>query len=125
MKICVLFGGEQAPCSILPQLQQAVSALIEQQGVRLFYYRRRGDFGEAAALVLQWAKLQYPQIESYAVSNVADKSATLRIIPYKNGPESLTNWLLKQAHYVIVYASDADKALATATGKTVIELPSR
>ncbi len=70
--IATFFGHRYAPQKIEPALCEALSDLIKNKNVDLFYVGNHGGFDRAVRRCLKALKLRYPHIKYYVVAYVTD-----------------------------------------------------
>lgn len=141
MPSCTFFGHRDCPDTIRPALRAAITDLIENHGVNLFYVGSQGHFDAMTRSVLRELGRLYPQIE-YAVvlaylpvKHSADDDFSDTMLP--EGIETVpkrfaiawrNKWLVDSSDYVVTYLTHtwggAAKyaELAQKKGKTIISL---
>lgn len=116
MLSCTFFGHSDCPETIKPNLREALTDLITNQNVEMFYVGNQGQFDAIVRCTLRDLKTEYPSI-NYAVvlaympgkkSEYDNHSDTM--LP--EGIETVhpryaiswrNNWMLKQSDYVVIY----------------------
>lgn len=141
MATCTFFGHRDCPDTIRPALRAAITDLIENHGVNLFYVGSQGHFDAMTRSVLRELGRLYPQI-GYAVvlaylpvKHSADDDFSDTMLP--EGIETVpkrfaiawrNKWLVDSSDYVVTYLTHtwggAAKyaELAQKKGKTIISL---
>ena len=141
MPSCTFFGHRDCPDTIRPALCAAITDLIENHGVNLFYVGNQGHFDAMTRSILRELGRLYPQI-GYAVvlaylpvRHSADDDFSDTMLP--EGIETVhpryaiewrNRWMLQRSDFVVTYithswggaAKFAEKAKRE--GKTVINL---
>lgn len=139
MPTCTFFGHRDCPDSLRPALYQAVTRLIEENGVDRFYVGHQGAFDRLALAVLQQAAAAYPQIRyevvlAYVPSPKKDTDAQppntllpdgIETVPKRFAISRRNRWMVEHADYVIAYVLYRGGAsqfveLAQRKGKTVV-----
>lgn len=141
MPSCTFFGHRDCPDTIRPALCAAITDLIENHGVNLFYVGNQGHFDAMTRSILRELGRLYPQI-GYAVvlaylpvRHSADDDFSDTMLP--EGIETVpkrfaitwrNKWLVDSSDYVVTYLTHtwggAAKyaELAQKKGKTIISL---
>ena len=142
MAVCTFFGHRQCPDSIKPQLYEALTELITQNNVSMFYVGNQGQFDALVRHVLQQLQEKYLWIDYAVVLAYVPKEKTdygdytdtmlpegIELVPPRYAISWRNDWMLKRADYVVTYithdwggaAQFARKAAKQ--GKTVVKLP--
>lgn len=128
MHVCTFFGHHDCPNSIRPKLQEAISNLIENYGVDMFYVGNQGQFDSLVRSVLRERKTAYPNIE-YAVvlAYMPQKRDTfddwdfsdtmlpdgIESVPKRFAIHWRNKWMLQQSDYVVTYVTHSWGGAAT------------
>lgn len=140
---CTFFGHRNCSEKIEPMLREAITGLIENSGVNLFYVGNQGRFDDMVYRVLRELSKAY-SIEYYVVLAYLpvrksekypfDPTDTLfpdgiETVPRRYAVCYRNKWMIRRADYVITHVSDPVgsgaakfKNLAEKQGKTVINI---
>ncbi|MBR4295591.1 MAG: hypothetical protein IKT56_01980 [Clostridia bacterium] len=141
--VCTFFGHHSTNESILPNLEEVLTDLIENKNVDTFYVGHQGNFDTIVRRTLRSLKEKYPFIKYYVVLaylptnknkySYEDFSDTI----YPDGLEEVhpkfaiskrNEWLVKSSDIVVTCVSyslggaASFKAMAERKGKIVINL---
>lgn len=138
MSICTFFGHSDTPQEIAPILHLALTKLITQKNVDMFYVGNQGSFDRMVKKELQDLKIKYPHINYAIVLAYLPKNNTsctdtvypegLETVPPKFAISKRNKWMLERADYVVTYVcypfggAAQFKQLAERRGKIVINL---
>ena len=141
-KVCTFFGHRDTPSSILPQLRETLTALIEQHGVDTFYVGNQGAFDRMVRDELRRLTGIYPHIR-YAVmlaymptqrqeADIDDYTDTvypegLETVPRRFAIDKRNRLMIDRADIVVTYVCRVGGAakfreIAEKKGKCVIDL---
>ena len=120
MSVCTFFGHHDCPLSIKPMLREALTDLIENHSVDVFYVGNKGAFDRFVRAILRELIQEYPHIR-YAV--VLERMPVRRsddvLEDYSDTmlPEGIeevhprfaivwrNKWMLRQSDYVVIYVT--------------------
>ena len=118
MPSCTFFGHRDCPSSVKPKLRKALTDLIENCAVDMFYVGQQGAFDSLVRSVLKELVLVYPHI-NYAVvlERMPSKRDEVDTRDYSDTmlPEGIetvhprfaiswrNKWMIKQSDYVVTY----------------------
>ena len=116
MSACTFFGHRNCPDTIKPKLYEALTDLIVNHSVTMFYVGNQGHFDAIVRSTLRELEKYYPQIDHavvlaylpHARDDHIDSSDTM----FPEGLESVhpryaisrrNDWMLRHSDYVITY----------------------
>ena len=118
MPACTFFGHHDCPDSVKPLIRSALTDLIEQHAVDVFYVGRQGAFDRMVHAVLKELQSLYPHI-CYAVvlERLPAKADAypafspvetlfpegLESVPPRFAISQRNRWMLQQSDYVMTY----------------------
>lgn len=139
--VCTFFGHQDAPRTILLELEKTIEYLIAEKQVKIFYVGNHGNFDAMVKITLIKMKKKYPYILTFVVLAYLPNTRTQEIFDidtiYPEGLETVpprfaidkrNRWMIKQADYAVTYVkysvggASKYKTVAEKAGKTVIEL---
>ena len=114
MNSCTFFGHRDTPESVKPFLRAAITKLIEEKDVRLYYVGSQGNFDKMAQSQLNELSKIYP-IQYYVVLAYMPKKEAfaetvqtiypegLETVPKRYAISKRNRWMLQQSQTVITY----------------------
>ncbi len=136
--ICTFFGHRDAPREVKESLKEAITVLIKNKNVNMFYIGNNGAFDRMARDVLKEIKSKYnikyyvalaylPKKNEYSDYGDTIYFDELNAVPYKFRIIERNKIMLKKADYVVTYAKHIGNArilreLAQKQGKIIIDL---
>ncbi len=139
--VCTFFGHRDAPIEIKEALSLAISNLIENEGVRIFFVGNEGNFDKIARTILKEKKKEYSFIKysvvlaylpgnNYDFENCRDTiyPEGLERVPHRFAILERNKRMIKKSDFVITYVtnnfggSSIAKEFAEKKGKRVIEI---
>lgn len=115
MTACTFFGHRDCPDEIRPQIYKAITDLIVNKGVDVFYVGNHGNFDSLVHSCLKELKQEHPHIKYSVVLAYLPKNKTAaeladcivpqgietvhwrKAIPFRN------NWMIFRSQFVICY----------------------
>jgi len=118
MKICTFFGHRECDGNIREMLFDVLTALIEKNGVEMFYVGNQGQYDMHVRAVLSELAKKYPEIMYYVVLAYIPRIKTSFDMDYEkhtlipDGIEGVprrfaiiyrNQWMLQKSEYVVAY----------------------
>lgn len=140
---CTFFGHKDASESLTISLKAALTNLIENYGVNLFYIGNQGNFDFLVIKILDELSKKHPHIRYFIILAYMPKKENCNIsldyektiypeelhkVPLKYAIDKRNRWMLKKADFVITHVkynfggAYKFKELAEKCGKTVINI---
>ena len=113
MPVCTFFGHRRIYRSIEGALREAIVDMIENKGVREFYFGCEGDFDRKVRSLLMGLQKEYPHIKITAVLAYLDKKydaltdsvypSVLENVPLRFAIDRRNKAMVDMSDYVIAY----------------------